>query len=79
MQNFRPYCSAACRTFAAIASRVGPSPPVGLNRCSATVSQPFCCIHWKCVFTVCWSYDENSRATCPFPRSAYAVWYGGEE
>ena len=28
------------RTLAAIASRVGPSPPVGLKRCSAAVSQP---------------------------------------
>ncbi|WP_328520084.1 hypothetical protein [Kribbella sp. NBC_00359] len=39
------------------------------------MSQPFCCIHWKCVFTVCWSYDENSRAGCPLPGFEYAVWY----
>jgi hypothetical protein len=54
----------------AMASRVGPSPPVGLNRWSAAVSMPFCCIHRKCVSTVCWSYDENSVAGWPLPSAA---------
>jgi hypothetical protein len=36
---------------------------------------PFCCIHRKWVFTVCWSYEENSVAGRPLPRAAYEVWY----
>jgi hypothetical protein len=55
MKNLRLCVSAEDRTFAAIASRVGPSELLGLKRCNAAVSQPFCCIHRKCVSTVCWS------------------------
>ena len=60
---------------AAIASRVGPSLLFGLNRCRAAVSQPFCCIHRKWVFTLCWSKEENRVAAPPPLRLAYAVWY----
>jgi hypothetical protein len=58
------------RTFVAIASRVGPSLLLGLKRWSAAVSQPYCCIHWKCLLTVAWSYDENSVAGWPLGKLA---------
>jgi hypothetical protein len=68
----RPYRSAADRTRAVTASRIAPSPLTGLNRCSAAVSQPYCCIHLKCVSTVCWSQLENSAAGWPLFRLLYA-------
>jgi hypothetical protein len=51
----RPVASAAVRSRPVTASRIGPSLPLGLNRCSAIVSMLFCCIHWQWTLSVCWS------------------------
>jgi len=54
-------------------SRVGPSPPNGLNRCSAAVRIPFSCIQRKWTSTLCWSYDEKRCARRPSPSAGKFV------